>query len=113
MTFLKIMNMTVAITVATVVRRAPMNAQMAKGKEYQREYKVMGEIKIERKFMHVPVRKKPNIKWDAMRMSLRMLLISAGNAMVAPARSSFRRSSTGLNQKSAFGCEQDVMPSSL
>jgi hypothetical protein len=53
---------------------------------------------METVFSTIEVMKKPNIRWDARRMSARMVLISAGRVMVAPAKSSLRRISTGLNQ---------------
>jgi hypothetical protein len=91
-------NITVAITVAAVVSSAETNVQIEKGRDHQREYSTMGTRKMLRKFMQRPVRKKPNMRLLAILIRFRMLFISAGSAMVAPARSSLSRISTGLNQ---------------
>lgn len=98
MTFLKIVNMTVAMMAAAAVRRAVMKVKMDREKEYHREYRERMHSGMERKFRIVPVRKKPNMRCEARRMSERMVFISAGRVMVAPAKSSLRRISTGLNQ---------------
>lgn len=55
-------------------------------------------MKIEIKFIQTPVKKDPNMTLLAMRINLRILLMSDGNATVAPARSSSRMMATGLNQ---------------
>lgn len=44
------------------------------------------------------VRKKPNMIWDVIRRTERIVTISEGRAMVAPERSSDMRMATGLNQ---------------
>ena len=98
MTFLKMTNMTVAMTVAAAVNNAAMNVQIANGRLHHLEYSTIGAKKILTRFMQIPVRKKPNMRCDTIFMRCKMLLISAGRAMVAPARSSLRRISTGLNQ---------------
>jgi hypothetical protein len=113
MTFLKITNITVAITVAAVVSKAEMNVQMAKGKDHHLEYSTIGARKMLTKFIHTPVKKKPNIRWLAILIRFKMLLISAGKAMVAPASSSLSRISMGLNQYRVCVGEQCVIPSSL
>lgn len=105
--------MTVAMIVAAVVSSAAMKVQIAKGKDHHLLYNVMGAVKMDMKFMQMPVRKKPNMMWLAIRIRDKMLLISAGKAMVAPARSSLSRISTGLNQYRLVGVEQSVMPSLL
>lgn len=58
----------------------------------------MGVMKIETKFMQMPVKKKPNITWLAILIRFRMLVISAGRAIVAPDKSSLSKTWTGLNQ---------------
>ena len=55
-TLRKITAMTVAMMVAAVVSRAAMNVQIAKGKDHHLDFRVMGAMNIERKFMHMPVR---------------------------------------------------------
>lgn len=90
--------MAVAMTVAAVVKRAEMKVQIAIGKLHQRENNTTGVIKMETQFMQTPVRKKPNMRLLANLIKFRILLMSAGRAMVAPAKSSLRRISTGLNQ---------------
>jgi hypothetical protein len=60
-----------------------------------------------------PVRKKPNMIFEANLRRERIVVISAGRGIVAPAKSSERMMVMGLNQKSALGVEQNVMPSSL
>ena len=51
------------------------------------------------KFMHMLTRKKANMSLETMRMSFKMVMISAGSATVAPARSSFKMIWTGLNHQ--------------
>jgi len=60
-TFLKMIDMTVPIMVAAVVRRAAMNVQIANGKDHHLEYSVIGAKNIDTKFMQIPVKKKPNM----------------------------------------------------
>jgi hypothetical protein len=91
-------NIAVAMIVAAAVNSAAMKVQTAMAKLHQRENSTTGVMKIETKFMHTPVKKKPNMKWLASLIRPRILLISAGKAIVAPARSSFKRMETGLNQ---------------
>jgi len=98
MTVLKITNMTVAMTVAIAVSKAAISVQIAIGNDHHLERSVIGVINIETKFMHMPVRKQPNMTWLAILISLRMSLTFAGNATVAPDKSSFRMIETGLNQ---------------
>ena len=62
------------------------------------EEKPRGATKTQVKVMQVPTRKQVNIQCEAMRTSLSADTTSAGNAMVAPLKSSFRRMLTGSNQ---------------
>jgi hypothetical protein len=62
MTFLKIMNITVAIIVAVTVRRAAMNVQIAIANDHHRDFMTIGVMKIETKVMQTPVKKKPNMR---------------------------------------------------
>jgi hypothetical protein len=98
MTFRKIMNMTVAMMVAAAVRRAAMKVQIVIGKLHHLEKSTTGVMKMETKFMQTPARKKPNMRWLAILIRSKILLILAGSAIVAPERSSLSRISTGLNQ---------------
>jgi hypothetical protein len=113
MTLRKITNMTVAMIVAVAVSSAAMKVKIAIGKLHHLENNTIGVMKMETKFMHTPVKKKPNIKWEAILIRFKILLIFAGSAIVAPARSSLSRISTGLNQYSVLGSEQSVIPSPL
>ena len=129
MTFLKIMNMIVAITVATVVVKAEMKAKMAIGRVNRREYIDSGVRNILMKAVHAPVRKRPNIQRETTRTRERAETMSEGRAtrdhyqpkslpgpkgwgsiLVAPASSSFRMICTGSNQYSVTGLLQPVMP---
>lgn len=58
----------------------------------------------------MPVMKKPNMMLEAVFTSESVETTSLGRAMVAPARSSLRIMSTGLNQYMFWGGEQSVMP---
>ena len=58
----------------------------------------------------VPVMKKPNMTFDTIFTSERVVTTELGRAMVAPARSSLRIMATGLNQYMFCGGEQSVMP---
>lgn len=60
-TLRNIIDMTVPMIVAAVVSNAAMNVQIANGRDHHLEYNVMGAKKIETKFMHIPVRKNPNM----------------------------------------------------
>lgn len=61
-TFLKIINMTVAMTVATVVVKAAMKAKTAIGIVSSREYMDKGVRKMLMKVVQAPVKKRPNIQ---------------------------------------------------
>ena len=65
-----------------------------------------GVVSIRMKFNRSPARKNPNMMCDAIRRIVRMSFTSDGSAIAAPARSSLRRTSTGLNQKVEDGDEQ-------
>lgn len=97
-TLRKMTNITVPIIAPAAVSRAAMNVHIANGSSHHREYSVTGATKMLRKFMHTPVRKQPNMTREAILIRSRMLLMSAGSAMVAPDRSSLSRMETGLNQ---------------
>jgi hypothetical protein len=88
---------TVATVLPAVLNRAEIKAKVTKWYEYQREYRTIGARKIKTKFMHKLTMKKPNMSCEAMRMRVRIVLISAGRAIVAPARSSSNMIATGLN----------------
>lgn len=60
-TFLNMINTTVAMTVATVVVKAAMKAKMAIGIVSSREYIDKGVRKMLRKVVQAPVKKRPNI----------------------------------------------------
>lgn len=79
-TFLKITNMTVAMTVATVVVRAEMKAKRAMGRVNSREYIDKGVRKMLTKVVQAPVKKRPNIHRETIRTSLRAERILAGSA---------------------------------
>lgn len=106
MTLLKTMAIAVPIAEPTTVRRAATNVQITIGRLHHLENRAAGVMKIEIKFMQIPVKKAPNMRRLAIRINFRILLISAGRAIVAPAKSSLSKTSTGLNQKRAFGFEQ-------
>lgn len=86
MTFLKIVNIIVAMMVATVVRKAAIKEKILKGKEIQRQQVTMG-AKTQTKFRARPERKQPNMMCEATFTRERMLLTSTGRAMVAPDKS--------------------------
>lgn len=73
-------------------------ATKPRGKLLQRESTPKGVTKIMMKLITVPVMKKPNMTWDEIRKTSRMVMTAVGRAMVAPAKSSFMITSTGLNQ---------------
>ena len=86
------------------------NAANESGIVLQRESIPSGVTKIMMKLTSVPVRKKPNMICDVTRSTSRMVITAVGRPMVAPARSSFMITSTGLNQYRVVGLEQTVMP---
>lgn len=53
---------------------------------------------MDTQFIQTPAKKKQNITPEANRIISKILLMSAGKAMLAPASNSPRRISTGLNQ---------------
>ena len=125
------MNMTVAMTLATVVQSAAKKVRSMMTSVGQRLRTARGAMKIMTKERQTPVRKRPNIQWETMRMRPRTLLILAGSAthhdvsgvlvsdqlmddlLVAPDNSSLLMIPTGLNLYSAFGVEQSVNLSPL
>lgn len=128
-TFLKMTNMTVAMTVATVVVKAETKARMAIGRVSSREYIDKGVRKMLTKAVQAPVKNRPNIQWETTRTSVREETMLAGSAtiihsqsgglfiglelkfiLVAPASSSSKMISTGLNQYSVLGFIQPVIP---
>ena len=70
----------------------------------------MGERKMKRKLRQRPTMKKPNMTFETIRISSRMVFISEGSAIVAPARSSLKIMATGLNHQRFWGLEQCVIP---
>jgi len=78
MVFLKMTNMTVAMTEAAVMTRALKKARIATGKVSQRVNTDRGMRKMRTKERQVPVRKRPNIHCDASLIRSRMSLMSAG-----------------------------------
>ncbi len=60
-TLLKMMNITVAITVAAVVLKAARKARMEVAKDAHRLYTLTGMKKIERKERQIPIRNKTNM----------------------------------------------------
>lgn len=110
---MKMTAMTVPIMEPSTVRRAATKVQRAIGKLHHLENIASGVANMEIVFIQMPVRKPPNIIWLAILISSKIVLTSEGSAIVAPARSSLSRISTGLNQYKAFGFEQCVIPSSL
>jgi hypothetical protein len=72
------MNMTVAMTDATVTTSALRKAKIATGSASQRVKTERGMRKMRTKVRQVPVRKRPNIHWETYLTRLRMLLMSLG-----------------------------------
>lgn len=97
-TLLNTAYITVAITLPAVQSNEEMKLSVTKWNEYHCEYSTIGPKNMQRKFMQMLSMKKPNISLETIRMSVKMVLISAGRATVAPARSSLRIICTGLNQ---------------
>lgn len=125
------MNMTVAMTLATVVQSAAKKVRSMMTRVGQRLRTARGVMKIMTKERQTPVKKRPNIQWEAVRMRPRTELILNGSAtnqdvsgvlasgqmmydlLVAPDNSSLLMICRGLNQYSVFGVEQSVNPSPL
>lgn len=80
MTFLKMMNMAVAIIVAPVVVRAERKANTATGKVAHRLKMESGVRKTETKQMQPPIRKRANIQWEARRTRERAEIMFEGRA---------------------------------
>jgi len=107
---LRIMKMTVARMVATVVQRAARKVRGAIARLAQREKTATGVRKIMMKSAQAPVRKRPNIHCEAVFRMWRTVVTSTGTAIVAPDSSWLRRISTGLNQYSVFVAAQSLIP---
>ena len=109
---------------AAVVKRAERKVRRAMGTVAQRVKTLRGVRKMERKVRQAPVRKQANIQWEAKRTSWSAVMMLAGRAtakdqpenlegkairsgalLVAPASSSERMISTGLNQYNVAGVE--------
>lgn len=82
MTLRKMTNMTVAMTEATVQRRALMKVRMAMGRVHQRERIEMGIRKMRTKERQAEVRKKPNMTLETILMRSRMSLMSDGRLTI-------------------------------
>lgn len=72
------MNMTVATTVATVMKRAARKVKIMTRKAHQREKMEMGWRNIMTNARQTPERKRPNIQCETTLMRWRMLVTSAG-----------------------------------
>lgn len=97
--YLKAKLMTVPMIDAARVRIMEANEKMESGRDHHRDLTGrMGETKIMMKLSTQAVRKKPNMICEVMRKTERMVVMAVGIATVAPERSSFRMTSTGLNQ---------------
>ena len=96
-TFLKIRNMTVAITVATVVNRAVTKANIAIGNVAHRVKIENGLRNMETKQQQAPVMKRPNIQWLTTRTSFNASMMVDGRAIEAPERSSEMMIETGCD----------------
>lgn len=95
--FLKIRNMTVAITVATVVNRAVRKVKIATGHVAHRVKIENGVRNMETKQQQAPVMKRPNIQWLTTRTSFNASMMVDGRAIEAPERSSEMMIETGCN----------------
>lgn len=99
-------NMTVPTTAATVVQNAarklmrprpqPTQQLRGRGEKWGERRRERGERRSERKVKIMPRRKRMNITFEAIWIRRRMVRMSEGRVMVAPARSSERRILTGL-----------------
>ena len=94
-TFLKIRNITVAITVATVVNRAVRKTKIAMGNVAHRVKIENGVRNMETKQQQAPVMKRPNIQWLTTRTSFNASMMVDGRAIEAPERSSEMMIETG------------------
>ena len=80
--FSMMMNITVAMTDATVVKRAAKNVNRPMRRAAQREKTDSGTRSIMTKLRHAPMRKRPNIQCETVSMRPRILVTSAGRATV-------------------------------
>lgn len=98
--------MTVAMMAATPTRMDEITPRMERARENQRVHSARGVKKIKTKFRAVPAVKNAIMTWDPSLRSVRMVVTAEGRAILAPARSSLTRTSTGLNQYKGTGEEQ-------
>ena len=78
--FFMMMNMTVAITAATVVNRAAKKVKMPVNRVSQREKTARGFKKIMTKARQAPERKRPNIQCETTLIRPRISVRSVGSA---------------------------------
>ena len=78
--FCMMMNMTVAITAATVVNRAAKKVKMPVNRVSQREKTARGFKKIMTKARQAPERKRPNIQCETTLIRPRISVRSVGSA---------------------------------
>jgi len=76
------MNMTVAMTEATVMNSAVRKVKMEMKKAAQREKTERGVMNIMTNARHAPERKSPNIQCETVSIRSRMLVTCAGRATV-------------------------------
>lgn len=79
---LRMMKMTVARIVATVVQRAARNVRGVMARLAQREKTANGVRKIMTKSAQAPVRKRPNIHCEAVFRMWRIVVTSVGRATI-------------------------------
>lgn len=101
-----IVNMTVPTTVATTEHSAarklmspspqPTQQLLGRGEKCGERRRESGDRSSERKVKITPRRKRMNITFEAIWIRRRMVRMSEGRVIVAPARSSESRISTGL-----------------
>lgn len=96
--YLKIRDIAVPRAEAMRTSSVASKAKKLTGRLHHRDFRTIGETKIMTKLRTRPDIKKPNIIFEAMRRMFKMSFTSEGRAIEAPAKSSFRRISTGLNQ---------------
>lgn len=86
-TFLKMRNMAVAMIEAAVVNNADRKVRIAIGTVIHRLKTERGARMMERKVRQAPIRKRPNIQWEARRTRWRAEMMLAGRATVEVRRS--------------------------
>lgn len=102
--------MTVAMTAAMTRAMLESKPRSDRAREKRRRRIASGVRRRRRALRTAPPMKQPYMTWEPMRRSLRIVMTWEGRAILAPARSSLTRTSTGLNQKNSFGLEQKVTP---